>query len=238
VSALVVQLVPLALGIILSPLAIMALVAVLLSSRARLNGIAYLVGWVLGLVLVLAVSMWILQLLDVHEMREPPVWASLVRLLLALVLVASAVWVYRKGAARIRLMAAASSPAEIAAAAPTLPGWLQAVATFRPFRCFALGFGIFVLNPVDASCAIIAALDISAADIDSGAMIGAAVVFAFFGILPIAVPVVLVIIRGSGADATLARIRGWIAGNTHILNAGLLLVVGVLQLDKAIAALL
>lgn len=237
-NELIVQLLPVALGVILSPLAIMALVAVLLSERARVNGIAYLVGWTLGLIFVLGLSIVIFGILNVHSVREPPVWASTLRLVLAVVLIGGAVWVYRKGAARIRLMAAARSPEDVAAAVPALPGWLQTVSTFRPLRCFALGFGLFVLNPVNASCAIIAALDITSADIDLGAKIAVAIVFAVAGVLPIAIPVALVVVRGSGATATLDRVRGWVAGNTHVLNAALLLVIGVLQLDKGIRALL
>lgn len=48
------QLVPVVFGVILSPLAIMALVAILLSDRAWANGIAYLVGWVVGICGMLA----------------------------------------------------------------------------------------------------------------------------------------------------------------------------------------
>lgn len=235
---LIVELLPLAFGILLSPLAYMALIAVLLSRLARVNGVAYLIGWAIGVVGVLALSIWLFGLLDVHDLAAPPAWVSVVRIVVGAFLLGSAVWVYRKGATHVKQMAVASTPREVAAAAPQLPGWLQAVDHFKPGRSAALGTGIFALNPVDASCAIIAGLDIVLADLPDGQSIAVGTGFAVIGILPIAIPVVLVLLRGAKAQPFLDSTRTWIAGHTSVLNAALLLVIAVLQLQKGIAALL
>jgi len=238
VGELILALVPVALGVVLSPLAIMALVAVLLSRDARMNGITYLIGWFLGLGGLMTLCLWLFPLLAVHELGEPPLWVPIVRVLLGLFLIGSAVWVYRKGRAHIAQMAAASSPREVVAASPQLPGWLHSVESFRPGRTLLLGLGLFVLNPVDASCAILAALDISLSDVDRSTGLWVAVVFVIIGTLPIALPVLYVVVRGADAQPLLDRVRTWIAGNTHVLNAALLLVIGALQLEKGISALL
>ena len=235
---LILALVPVALGVVLSPLAIMALVAVLLSRDARMNGITYLIGWFLGLGGLMTLCLWLFPLLAVHELGEPPLWVPIVRVLLGWFLIGSAVWVYRKGRAHIAQMAAASSPREVVAASPQLPGWLHSVESFRPGRTLLLGLGLFVLNPVDASCAILAALDISLSDVDRSSGLWVAVVFVIIGTLPIALPVLYVVVRGADAQPLLDRVRTWIAGNTHVLNAALLLVIGALQLEKGISALL
>jgi len=174
----------------------------------------------------------------VHELSEPPLWVPVVRLVLGLFLTAAAVWVYRKGRAHIVQMAAAASPKDVVAASPQLPGWLHSVESFRPGRTLLLGLGLFVLNPVDASCAVIAALDISLADVSTSSGVWVAAIFVVVGTLPIAVPVIYVVVRGAAAQPLLDRVRTWIAGNTHVLNAALLLVIGALQLEKGIAALL
>ena len=235
---LILSLVPVALGVVLSPLAIMALVAVLLSRNARMNGIAYLIGWVVGLAGLMALFLWLFPVLEVHAIGEPPLWVAIVRVLIGLFLVAAAVWVYRKGRAHIIRMAAASSPRDVVAASPQLPGWLHSVESFRPGRTLLLGVGLFVLNPVDASCAILAALDISLSDVGATAAAWVAIAFVVIGTLPIALPVLYVVVRGPQAQPLLDRVRTWIAGNTHVLNAALLLVIGALQLEKGIAALL
>ncbi|MBL3700180.1 GAP family protein [Leucobacter luti] len=237
-TELAVTLIPVALGVVLSPLAIMALVAVLLSQRARVNGIAYLLGWVLGLVGLLVLFQWLFGVFGVQARGAPPGWVSVVRLFLGTLLAGAAVWVYRRGRKHLARLATATTPRDVAAAAPQLPGWLQTVGTFRPGRTFALGVGLFVLNPVDASCAIIAALDISLAHVSTAAAAWVTGAFAAVGTLPIALPVLYVVIRGDAAQPLLDRVRTWIASHTHVLNAALLLVIGALQLQKGIAALL
>lgn len=235
---LVLSLLPLSLGIVMSPLAIMALVAVLLSRRARVNGVMFLVGWMLGVALGLAVSFLVLGLLEVHERHAPPLWVPILRLVLGISLLLGAVWIYRRGGARKRAMARASSPSEVTEAAPQLPGWLRSVSTFTPARSLLLGIGIFILNPVDLSCAILAALDVRLAALDTAANVLVLVVFGVIGVLPIGIPVALVLVKGEAATPTLTRIRTWIAEHTSVLNAALVLVIAVLQLQKAISTLL
>ncbi len=181
---LVLSLVPLALGIVLSPLAIMALVAVLLSKRARINGVMYLLGWGLAITVVLALSYGLLGALDLGPPGSTPVWLSVLKIVLGLVLLGGGVWGYRKGRTKIKEMAAASTPEELTAAAPQLPGWLHAVETFTAGRSLLLGFGIFALNPVDLSCAVIAGIEIRAAGLPPTTASTVLVIFGVVGLLP------------------------------------------------------
>jgi len=238
VTDLVVSLIPLALGIIASPLAIMALVAVLLSARARENGIAYLLGWTVAIIVVLSLSFLVLALLGVTERGEPPLWVAWVRLVLGAFLVVAAVVVFRRGRARTAAMAVATTPTDVVEAAPQLPGWLHAVDSFTPARSGALGFGIFALNPVDVSCAVLAAVDIRLGTEASSVAAVVAVLFTLVGVLPIAIPVFLVLVKGERAAPVLSRLRTWIAKHSVELNAALLLFIGLIQLQKAIAGLI
>ena len=237
-SELIFSLLPLALGIVMSPLAIMALVAVLLSRRARGNGLAFLAGWLVAVVVGLGVSFWLLGLLELHQRAIPPLWVPLLRLLLSLLLGTAAWWIYRRGHVHTAAMAQASTPKEVTEAAPQLPGWLRSVETFTPIRSFLLGLGIFILNPVDLSCAVLAALDVRLAALTPDANFWVLTVFAVVAILPIAIPVVLVLARGEAATPVLGRVRVWIASHTSVLNAALVLVIAALQLQKAISTLL
>ncbi|WP_311243280.1 GAP family protein [Microbacterium sp. WCS2018Hpa-23] len=235
---LVLSLLPLALGVVMSPLAIMALVAVLLSQRARVNGVMFLIGWALGVFIGVFASFAVLGFFEIHERNAPPLWVPIVRLLIGISLLLGAVWIYRRGRAHTLAMAQASSPTEVTAAAPQLPGWLKSVETFTPARSLALGAGIFLLNPVDLSCAILAALDVRLAALDTTASVLVLLIFGLVGVLPIGIPVVLVLVKGEAADPALHRIRAWIASHTSVLNAALVLVIAVLQLQKAVSALL
>lgn len=235
---LVISLLPLALGIVMSPLAIMALVAVLLSDRARQNGVAYFVGWTIAIITVVAVSLLLFSLAGIDERSEPPAWTYVVRLLLGVLLALAAVLVYRRGRARVLAMASAVTPGDVVAAAPQLPGWLHAVASFTPARSGALGFGIFALNPVDLSCAVIAGLDIHLAAVSAPATVAVSVVFVAVGAAPIAIPVFLVLAKREKAVPVLTRLRTWIASHSTLLNAALLLFIAIVQLQKAISGLI
>ena len=235
---LVVSLLPLALGIVMSPLAIMALVAVLLSDRARQNGVSYFAGWTLAIIAVVAVSLVLFTLAGIEDRSEPPVWTYGVRLLLGVLLALAAVVVYRRGRARVLAMAEAVTPSDVVEAAPQLPGWLHAVASFTPGRSAVLGFGIFALNPVDLSCAVLAGLDIHLAALSAPATATVSVAFVVVGAAPIAIPVFLVLAKGERATPVLTRLRGWIASHSTQLNAALLLFIAIVQLQKAISGLI
>lgn len=237
-GALIVGLIAPALGILLSPLAIMALVAELLSRRYRANGVAFAIGWVLAAIIVTGVAVAVFTAIDFHPRTDAPLWAAVVRLVIAVVLILAAVWVYRRGGHDLRKMSEAATPEQVAAATPQLPGWLQKVSEFTPGRSLALGFGIFAVNPVDASCAIIAGIDIAGAPVTFGAGAAVAVGFVVVAVLPIVVPVFFVLARGDAAAPLLEGLRTWIAGHTNVLNAALILVIGALQLQKAVSALI
>ncbi|MEG8036632.1 hypothetical protein QP157_15360 [Sphingomonas sp. LR61] len=70
-GALIVGLIAPALGILLSPLAIMALVAELLSRRYRANGLAFFIGWLLATVVVVGVSVAVFTAIDFHPGPTP-----------------------------------------------------------------------------------------------------------------------------------------------------------------------
>lgn len=231
------ELLPVAFGIIASPLAIIALVAVLLSSNARLNGVLYLLGWAIAV--TAAVLVWYALLASFHPKLDAdvPAWAPYIRLALGALLAAGAVWTYRRSRAQISLMASATTPGEISQAAPQLPGWLRAVESFSPQRSFSLGLGIFLLNPINVSCAVVAALEIRLAGLASPAPALFLAMFILLGIIPLSLPVALVFKRREHAGPALERIRSWIAAHNGTLSAVFLAVIAFMQIQKALAEL-
>lgn len=236
-GSLLLQQIPLALGIIMSPLAVVAVVAVLFSDRARINSIAYLIGWFLGIIVSLSVSFAILTALQVHQRTHPPLWVPILHLILGAVLLAGAWFVYTRSHRRMHAMAEATGPGGIAAAAPQLPKMLQSVEHFTPGRSGILGFALFILNPIDMSCAIAAAMNFRLSSAAPSAQWASAVVFALVSASSVAVPVALLLIKKEKATEPLQRIRTWIATNTHLLNVGLLILIAAMQISKGIQGL-
>src|SRR5215216_8103841 len=76
------QSLPLAIGVALSPMSIIAVVLLLTTPRARANGPAFVLGWLLGLGVVGAVVLALAGSGDASERGQPPTWASWLKLLL------------------------------------------------------------------------------------------------------------------------------------------------------------
>jgi hypothetical protein len=228
-GSLLLQQIPLALGIIMSPLAVVAVVAVLFSERARINSIAYLIGWYLGIVVALAGSYVILTALQVHQRTHPPLWVPIIHLVLGATLLAGAWFVYSRSRRGVQAMAAA--------VAPQLPKMLQSVEHFQPMRSGVLGFALFVLNPIDMSCAIAAAMNLRVSTVAPTSQIVSAVIFSLVSVTSVAVPVALLLIKKDEATEPLQKIRTWIATNTHLLNVGLLVLIAAMQISKGVQGL-
>ncbi len=74
-----------AIGVALSPFPSIAVILMLFSPNAKTNGPAFLIGWVLGLVVVTGLVMVLASPDDVSgDGGEPATWASLIQLLLGL----------------------------------------------------------------------------------------------------------------------------------------------------------
>ena len=236
-GSLVASLTPFALGVLFSPLAIIAMIAVLLSQRPGPNGVAFLIGWAFSLIAITLGFMAIAGTFTVHRPSSPPKWAGAVHLIIGVVLISSGLWLLVRGRRRMRAMAHAQGPGDVAAAAPQLPRMLQSVQHFKPGRCLLLGLGLFALNPVDLSCAVGAGLELRLSDASTGLKAVTIVLFVLIGLLPVVIPLGLFAAERNSATTTLERLRIWIAGHNALITAVLFLFIGVQQLVKGIGQL-
>jgi len=231
-------LVPIALGVIASPLAVMALLGVLLSHDARRTGTAYLVGWTLAIIISVLVCYALFEVLEVAAPSGPAPWVRVVHLCLALALAVGSVVTYRRARGALTRLAAARTPDEIAAATPQLPGILRSATRFTPSRALLVGCGIFLLNPLNLSLVIAAALEIAVSSSPPDQRVWLITGFIVAAAAPVAIPVSIVLIRGAKAAPMLERLRAWVVRNNGMVSAGLLLVVAVIQLGKALEGVL
>lgn len=134
-------------------------------------------------------------------------------------------------------MVAAVAPGDVVAAAPQLPKMLQSVEHFQPMRSGVLGFALFVLNPIDMSCAIAAAMNLRLSTVAPTSQIVSAVIFSLVSVTSVAVPVALLLIKKDEATEPLLKIRTWIATNTHLLKVGLLVLIAAMQISKGVQGL-
>ena len=81
------QTLSLAVGVALSPVPIIAVILMLVTPRARSNGPAFVVGWLVGLAIVGTVVLLVAGPANANDEGEPATWVDVLELVLGLLLV-------------------------------------------------------------------------------------------------------------------------------------------------------
>lgn len=211
---------PLALGVAISPIPIIAVILMLLSPRARTNGPAFLVGWVVGLVVVSIVIVNLSGDAGIGSGGGGSTVGALIKLLLGLLLVGLGVRDFRK---RPR-------PGE----QPTLPGWMRAIDSMNSAKTFGIAVLLSAVNPKNLSLTVAAAVTIAQGGLSTASAVLVLIVFVVLASLSIAVPVALYIFGGTSATRALDGLREWLNANNATVMAVLLVVIGVVLVGKGL----
>jgi hypothetical protein len=214
---------PLAVGVAISPVPIIAVVLMLVTTRARTNGPAFVAGWLAGLAIVGAIVLAVAGGADASDQGEPATWASVLELVLGVLLVLAAGRQWRR------------RPAP--GVEPEPPKLLQAIDGFSPIKSLGAGALLSGLNPKNLMLSIAAAAAIAQTGIPSGEQVVAYAVFAVIGTLGVGVPVVLYFVLGERAQGMLGRLKTWMGVHNAAIMTVLLLVIGVKLIGSAIGAL-
>src|SRR6476646_1772182 len=81
------QILPLAVVVAFSPMPIVAVVLMLVSARARVNGPAFVLGWILGVGVVGGIILAVSGPADASDNGQPATWVDWLKLLLGALLV-------------------------------------------------------------------------------------------------------------------------------------------------------
>ncbi|MFY9677094.1 MAG: GAP family protein [Glutamicibacter protophormiae] len=237
VFKLIWDLLPIMFGLIASPLAVLALLAVLFSRRPRLNGLMYLLGWSAAVIAVTVVSYLVFNGLAPNSEAHSWRWVAITRLVLGTVMFIGAWYTYSRSPRKLAHMFAAVTPQDVLDSIPQLPPWYQQIDKFNPTRSVQLGAGIFLFNPINVSCAIAAPLEIELAHVPAGP---SAIVLAWFLVLcivPMALPVFWHFKDRNRAEPGLLKLRAWIVVHNGTLGAVFLAMTAFGQYRNAIELL-
>jgi threonine/homoserine/homoserine lactone efflux protein len=219
----ILELLPLALGIAASPLAVMVVIVMLVAPGGRLAAAVYVLGWLGGLLVVGGLT---LAFVDVTTGASPDDtgWVGpVIRLGLGVVLLLLAL---REWRGRPR-------PGDV----PALPAWMASLEGARPRRAFVLGVTLASVKPKNLVLAAAAGAAIAGAELPVGQSVAVLVLFAVVASVSVAAPLLAVLAVGPRAGAMLAGWRAWLEANNAVLVAVVLLVLGAVLLVQGIAAL-
>src|SRR5947207_7168137 len=158
------DLLPLALGIAISPIPIIAVILMLFSQRARANSAMFLLGWIVG---VLGGTIVVLVIANTQDLTQsngqPEDSVSTAKLVIGVLLILLAARQWR------------GRPKE--GETPTLPKYLGAIDTLTPPKALGLGVLLSAVNPKNLLMIIAGAITISQADLSDSDTIVAVLVF-------------------------------------------------------------
>lgn len=192
---------------------------VLHAPRPRPASLAFLGGWVLGLVGLTTAFVGGSELLSgLHA--TPPKWASWVRLVFGVALLALAAyhWFTRH---RQRSM----------------PRWMRSFATLSPVRAGVVGAVLVPLRPEVLILCAAAGLAVGNSSLSAGAQLVAAAIFVMLAASTVAVPILAYVGAGDRFDDALERLKAWMEANHDAMLAVILLLIGLIVLYNGIRAL-
>ena len=213
------ELIPLALVVALSPLSIIPAVLVLHSPRPRPAGLAYLVGWVVGLALPTLVFVEVSNLLG-GGLDKPPPWASYLRIVVGAALIVFGVykWLTRKRSEHS-------------------PKWMSSFAKITPARAFVTAMVLVVVNPKVLFICAAAGLAIGTEGLGSSGVWIAELFYVVVAASTVALPILAYAVSGDRLDQPLTRLKDWMEAQHAALVAAILVILGVLVLYKGIHVL-
>jgi hypothetical protein len=214
---------PLAIGIALSPIPIIAVVLMLTTPRARANGPAFVLGWLLGLGVVGAIVLAIAGPADASSSGEPATWVSWLKIVLGAGLLLVAARQFR------------GRPHGDEQAA--MPKWMGAIDQFKPGA--ALGSGVLLAgaNPKNLLLAVGGAAAIAQTGIAAGEQVIAYLIFALIGTIGVGAPVVIYFGMGERSQEVLAKLKDRMGQHNAVIMSVLCLIIGVKLIGDAITAL-
>lgn len=213
------QILGLAVGVAISPVPVIALILMLFSKRAASNSLAFLSGWILGLVVVAAIVLT----LGIQDRGDDADSGGWVKLLIGVLFVFLGVKQWR------------SRPAE--GAEPEMPAWMASIDEFSAPKALAMGALLSGVNPKNLGLTIAAASAIGSFGLSNGEQFTVAAVYVVLASITLIVPVVGYLAARDAMTPVLDGMKTWLLANNATVMAVLFVVLGAKVLGDGISIL-
>ncbi|MFI1092275.1 GAP family protein [Streptomyces sp. NPDC020917] len=210
-----------AVGIAISPLPLIAVILMLATPKGRTNGVAFTVGWLAGLAVVVAIV--VAAGSGLTTSGEKPTWASWLKLALGMLflLLAAQQWHGR--------------PRQGRAAPP--PKWMRALDRFTPGKAAALAVLLVVANPKNLVLAVGGAVSIATSSATGGGKTAAAALMVVIGSLCTLLPLGVYLVGGDRSAAVLGGWKESMAAHNAAIMTTVLAVLAAKYVGDAITSL-
>ena len=214
------EVLPFAVGVAISPVPIIAVILMLFSSRARVNGPMFLIGWAVALAVVSGVAFLAGDAASESTTTDTVSWSQV---LFGALFVLLAVRTWRKRA-----------PAGVQ---PEPPKWMAGIDSFSPGKALSLALLLAGVNPKNLLLAAGAGAAVAGLGRPTSEAVVSLAAFVIIASLTIAVPVIYYLVGGEGARTRLDTVKEWLALHNDAVMTVLFLVLGVNLISKGIPPL-
>jgi hypothetical protein len=212
---------PIALAVAVSSVPIMATLFILLSPNRSRAALPFLIGWVVGLFIVITVCALAAQLVPSPRFgRRPDTVVGVLEIVVGLALVGVGIYTLRR----------ARHSAEAARTQST------SKRTIGPWQALGLGL-ILNLRPKALLLAIAGGLTIRGDAGSTAEAVFVIVVYTVIGSSTVVVPIVGTLVNPTKMEPRLTSAREWLIRNGDVLTGFILIMIGVVVLGMGIARL-
>jgi threonine/homoserine/homoserine lactone efflux protein len=218
------EILPLAIGVALSPIPIIAVILMLFSKNARSTSLGFLIGWFLGVAVVTTIVILVADPAQQATGGEASPLSAIVHILLGLLLLFLA---YRNWKQR-------PAPGQQV----EMPKWMSSIDSMTAGKALGLGALLSGVNPKNLALILAAGVAIAAAGLNSTQTIIALFIFIIIACCSVATPVIVYLIMGEKAASTLNNWKEWLTHNNSTVMMLLCLVFGIVVSSKGLGALI
>ena len=213
----------LGLGIAISPVPIIVVILILFSDKAKTNGVAFLTGWVAGLLIVGLLVSALVTAGSALSGSTVSTSSYTIKVLMGVGFLLMALKNWR------------SRPKE--GEEPEPPKWIARLDNVRPSESAGLGIMNTSMNPKNLSLALAAALTISQIGLSGTSAWLTPALFIIIASSTVAIPVLYYVFAEENAEETLTGWKAWLTSNSNTILALLFLVLGLQLLLEALGGL-
>lgn len=214
---------PLAVGIAVSPIPIIAVVLMLTSQRAKVNGPAFILGWLLGLGIIGVIVLSLAGTGGASTSGSPAAWVSWVKIALGVLLLLVA-------ARQFRSRPHGDEEAQ-------MPKWMATIDKTTPPAALGLAALLSGANPKNLLLAVGGAATIAQTGIPGGQQAIAYLIFALIGTLGVGIPVGIYFAMGKRSEKLLAGLKDWMSAHNGVIMSVLCLIIAAKLIGDAISSL-